>query len=97
MDFSEHLKKYLSEKEIKALLESLNNNMVQHALVLNLEKISNEQFILEFPNVTKHPIVPNVYLYNSKEYSFGKHIYHEMGYYYIFEPCSSIVSYLFNP
>ena len=36
MDFSEHLKKYLSEKEIKALLESLNNNMVQHALVLNL-------------------------------------------------------------
>ena len=97
MDFSEHLKKYLSEKEIKALLESLNNNMVQHALVLNLEKISNEQFILEFPNVTKHPIVPNVYLYNSKKYSFGKHIYHEMGFYYIFEPCSSIVSYLLNP
>lgn len=97
MDFREHLKKYMSDLEIDALLDSLSSNEVKHALVLNLDKISQNQFVLEFPNVTPHPIVPNVYLYDSNEYSFGKHIYHEMGYYYIFEPCSSIVSFLLNP
>ena len=97
MNFETHLEKYLSKEEIKALINSLDNNDVKHALVLNEEKISIEQFKNEFPNIIEHPIVPNVFLYNSNEYSFGKHIYHELGYYYIFEPCSSIVSYLLNP
>lgn len=97
MDFRQHLKKYLSENEIISLLESLESNNVNHALVINEEKITKEQFLLEFPHVSLHPIVPNVFLYDSNEYSFGKHIYHEMGYYYIFEPCSSIVSYLLSP
>ena len=97
MDFRTHLKKYLNNEEIEDLLKALEEKETKHALVLNTEKISNEEFVLEFPNVTPHPIVPNVYLYDSSIYSFGKHIYHEMGYYYIFEPCSSIVSYLLNP
>lgn len=97
MDFPSHLEKYLTKEEIKALLQSLESNDVKHALVLNTEKISPSNFISEFPNIKPHPIVPNVFLYDSKEYSFGKHIYHELGYYYIFEPCSSIVSHLLNP
>ena len=97
MDFETHLEKYLTKEEIQALINSLNDNEVKHALVLNIEKISIEQFKNEFPNIKEHPIVPNVFLYDSKEYSFGKHIYHELGYYYIFEPCSSIVSYLLDP
>lgn len=97
MDFETHLEKYLTKEEIQALINSLNDNEVKHALILNIEKISIEQFKNEFPNIKEHPIVPNVFLYDSKEYSFGKHIYHELGYYYIFEPCSSIVSYLLDP
>ena len=97
MDFKTHLTKYLKIEEIDRLISALEENESKHALVLNLEKINVDQFLLEFPHVVPHPIVPNVYLYDSKEYSFGKHIYHEMGYYYIFEPCSSIVSYLLNP
>lgn len=97
MDFRTHLKKYLLDDQIEALIKSLENKEVKHALVLNDEKISVDSFKKEFPNIIPHPIVPNVFIYDSNEYSFGKHIYHEMGYYYIFEPCSSIVSHLLNP
>ncbi len=97
MDFQTHLEKYLSKKEIEDLINSLKVDNVNHALVLNVEKITINQFKKEFPNIEEHPLVPNVFLYDSKEYPFGKHIYHELGYYYIFEPCSSIVSFLLNP
>ena len=64
MDFKTHLRKYLSNEEIETLISSLENNEVKHALVLNLEKISIEQFKNEFPNIKEHPIDPNVFLYD---------------------------------
>lgn len=97
MDFVEHLKKYLSDNEINELLKSLLEKEDKHALVLNQEKMKTEDFLREFPNVTPHPIVPNCFIYDKNNYPFGKMIYHEMGIYYILEPCSALVSYLLNP
>ena len=39
MDFRTHLKKYLLDDQIEALIKSLENKEVKHALVLNDEKI----------------------------------------------------------
>lgn len=97
MDFVTHLKKYLNDNEITKLINALENENSKHALILNLDKISDEEFVNKFPNVKNHPIVPHCYLYNKDEYEFGKSIYYEMGYYYIFEPCSSLVSHFLNP
>lgn len=97
MEFKEHLKKYLSDLEIEKLIASLNENEVKHALLLNEEKMKKEDFITLFPNIKPHPIVPNVYLYNNEEYPFGKMYYHDLGVYYLFEPCSSLVAYFLSP
>ena len=97
MEFIEHLKKYLKEDEINNLISSLNETTSKHALLLNEEKMSKEDFLVLFPNVQNHPIVPNVFIYDESEYQFGKYVYHDLGLYYLFEPCSSIVSYLLNP
>ena len=97
MEFKEHLKKYLSEEEIDKLIDALDEKESKHALILNEEKISDEEFKIKFPHITPHPLVPHCYLYNKDEYEFGKSIYYEMGYYYIFEPCSSLVSHFLNP
>lgn len=97
MEFKEHLKKYLSDFEIEKLIASLNENEVKHALLLNEEKMTKEEFINLFPNVKPHPIVPNVFLYNIEEYPFGKMYYHDLGVYYLFEPCSSLVSHYLSP
>lgn len=96
MNFEEHLKKYLTDQEINQLLNSQDDE-VKHALLLNTEKMSKDDFILLFPNIKAHPLVPNVFLYDENEYPFGKMVYHDLGLYYLFEPCSSIVSYLLHP
>lgn len=97
MEFLEHLKKYLTDDDISSLMKELNNEKSKHAIILNLDKICDEDFIYKFPHLIKHPLVPHCYLYNKEEYDLGKSIYHEMGYYYIFEPCSSLVNYFLNP
>jgi len=93
MEFVEHLKKYLKDDEIKALMESFSKSE-QKGLFLNTNKISEETFLNRFPNVIKHPLVKNAYLYDKNEYEFGKKIYHELGQYYIQDPSASIVSYI---
>lgn len=96
MEFLEHLKKYLSDQEITSLSNALDGK-ARKALLVNTNKI-NDSFILSFfPNLTKHPIVPHCYLYDEDEYQLGKHIFFEQGLYYLFEPCSSLVSYFLEP
>lgn len=97
MEFVEHLKKYLKEDEISDLLISLQNEKSKHALILNTEKMKEEDFEKEFPLIQKHPFIPKCYIYEEDIYFFGKNIYFDMGVYYLFEPCSPLVSYLLNP
>ena len=96
MNFETHLKRYLDDKEITLLLNSLLEES-KKAIVINTNKISDNFILSKFPNITPHPLVEHCYLYNEEEYQLGKHIYFEQGLYYIFEPCSSLVNYFLKP
>ncbi len=95
VDFKEHLKDYLNEDEIEQLCASFGQK--EHkGLVLNVDKLSPEMFEKMFPNVKRHPVVENAYLFDPDEYSFGKMIYHELGCYYIQDPSATLVSYFLD-
>ena len=91
MDFKEHLYQSLPKEEVDLLINSFDSED-KHAVLLNLEKICDEEFLKEFPNVIPHPVVKHAYLYNKDEHPLGKHIYHELGYYYLQEPSAMVVS-----
>lgn len=95
MDFKEHLYQSLPKEEVDLLINSFDSED-KHAVLLNLEKICDEEFLKEFPNVTPHPVVKHAYLYNKDEHPLGKHIYHELGYYYLQEPSAMVVSSLID-
>ena len=96
MDFLSHLKTYLSDQEIKALEDSLSESS-KHALLLNTNKMNEEQLLCLFPNLIRHPIVKNAYLYNKDEYDLGKSVFHALGCFYLQEPSAMIPAYLLNP
>lgn len=95
MDFKEHLYRSLPKEEADLLIKSFEDED-KHAVLLNTEKISDDEFLREFPNVIPHPVVEHAYLYNKDEYPLGKHIYHELGYYYLQEPSAMVVSSLID-
>ena len=95
MDFKEHLYQSLPKDEVDQLIDSFSNEDY-HAVLLNLNKISDEEFLEEFPLVKSHPIVKHAYLYDKNVYPLGKHIYHELGYYYLQEPSAMVVSSLID-
>ena len=96
MDFIEHLKSYLSDKEIVLLIDSLKQED-KHAVLLNLRKMDDEKFLSLFPHVIPHPIVPHAYLYDKKEYELGKSIYYTLGCYYLQEPSAMLPSHFLSP
>ena len=91
MTFKEHLISSIGEKEAELLLTSLDKKS-EHAVLLNINKISEEDFLKEFPLVKPHPIVKHAFIYDKDVYELGKHIYHELGYYYLQEPSAMVVS-----
>lgn len=95
MEFKEHLEKYLSKNDINQLIDSFSLSS-KHALLLNLNKMSDEQLKSLFPRVIPHPIVPHAYIYDKNEYDLGKSIYHELGCFYLQEPSAMVVSYLLD-
>jgi NOL1/NOP2/sun family putative RNA methylase len=94
--FKKHLSSYLNEKEIDELISSFSKPRY-YGLLLNEEKMSKEKFLSLFPKCEPHPIVSNGFLYKKEDYEFGKHIFHELGVYYLQEPSAMVVSYLLNP
>ena len=96
MEFSNHLKTYLNAEEISSLLDSLNKNS-QHALLLNTEKLSEDKLLSLFPNLKRHPIVKNAFIYDKDEYDLGKSVYHELGCFYLQEPSAMLPAYLLSP
>ena len=96
MDFKEHLKKYLSEKEIDQLINSLTLERT-HSLIINPNKINEETFQKKFPKVIKHPFLKNVFYYEQKDYDFGKSYLFDNGLFYIVDASSLLVSYFLEP
>ena len=96
MDFLSHLRTYLNQEEIDKLDASLQEKS-QHALLLNTDKMSEETLFSLFPNITKHPIVKNAFLYNKDEYDLGKSVYHALGCFYLQEPSAMLPAYLLDP
>lgn len=91
MTFKEHLINSVGDSEAELLLNSLSKKS-EHAVLLNTNKISDEEFLKEFPLVKPHPIVKHAFIYDKETYELGKHIYHELGYYYLQEPSAMVVS-----
>jgi len=96
MDFEKHLEKYLNKHEISELITSLEKPSL-HGALLNTNKISDDAFILLYPNVKKHPFVPHAFIYDKSEYNLGKSIYYELGCFYLQEPSAMMPSFLLNP
>lgn len=94
--FEEHLKKYLSDKEINDLIKSFSSSE-QKGLLLNEKKMSKNQLLSLFPNLKTHPVIPNAFLYDENEYKMGKKVYHELGAYYIQDSSAMLVSYFLGP
>lgn len=95
MNFKEHLIDSIGEVEANKLLDSLLLEET-HAVLLNTNKITNKEFLKEFPLVKSHPYVKDAYLYDKNVYPLGKHLYHELGYYYLQEPSAMMVSSLID-
>ena len=96
MEFLNHLKTYLTDKQIEALNRSLEGES-QHALLLNEEKMSQETLLKIYPSLKRHPIIPNAFLYNKNELELGKSVYHELGCFYLQEPSAMLPAFLLNP
>ena len=96
MEFLEHLKTYLNDEEIAKLETSLSKRS-EHALLLNTEKMSQEQLLSIYPSLKKHPIVKNAFIYDKDELDLGKGVYHELGSFYLQEPSAMLPAYLLNP
>ena len=95
MDFLSHLSKYLNQEEIDKLDASLKGKS-EHALLLNTKKMNEEMLLALFPNVKRHPIVKNAYLYDKDEYDLGKSVFHALGCFYLQEPSAMVPAFLLN-
>lgn len=95
MDFKEHIEEEYGLKVANDLLNALNRTS-SHALLLNTEKISIEDFQKQFPNIKNHPYIPNAFLYDKNEYDLGKSIYHDAGAIYISDASALMVAYVLN-
>lgn len=91
MDFKEHLKRYLNNEFIDELISSLGKERT-NCLLLNNNKITNEQFENEFPLIEPNKYIDNSYYYNKNIYEFGKSFLFDNGAYYIQDSASMMVA-----
>ena len=96
MEFLNHLKTYLTDEEIDKLAKSLEEES-KHALLLNEEKMSIKTLLSIYPNLVRHPIIPNAFMYDKGTLELGKSIYHELGCFYLQEPSAMLPAYLLSP
>ena len=68
-------------------MESLKGKST-HCLYLNLDKISDEEFLSLYPNVQPHPFIPHAYYFDEEEYPLGKSLLFDIGAFYILDASS---------
>ena len=91
MDFKEHLLKYLPSDFVDELLISLEKPRT-NSLILNTNKIKEEEFINMFPNIQKNENLYNSYSYDKNIYPFGKSYLFDNGAYYIIDKSSQLTT-----
>lgn len=79
--FQSHLKTYLTDEEINALIAGIFSPRFQ-GLLLNTHKISEDKLLKYFPQLNKHPLIPNAFIYQPTLISPGKHFLFDAGAYY---------------
>ena len=84
MDFFTSLKNYLSEDLIEKLKNCLESKNIR-GLFLNHLKMPKNTFLNKFPLIKQHSYVENGFIFDDNIYDFNKHIYHELGVYYLQE------------
>lgn len=96
-EFKHHLLKYLNNAQIESLIDSINNGEQLDSILIDEEKITPQKLLELYPFLKPHPVVKNVFLFDKNKYPLGKSLLFEIGAFYIFEPCSSLVNYFLNP
>ncbi len=91
MDFIEHLLKYYPPEIVDSLLESLNKPDT-HAVLLNPQKMTDDDFISLFPHVEKHPLIAHAFYYQKEEYPLGKSLFHAAGAFYLQDPSAMLAA-----
>lgn len=86
---------HLPQERIQGLKRALEGNTT-HALLLNKNKISSEEFVSLFPGLTPHPFIDNAFLYDKETYDFGKSILYDLGAYSIQDASSMVSPYALN-
>jgi 16S rRNA C967 or C1407 C5-methylase (RsmB/RsmF family) len=97
MDFRTSLLSHLPEKDVDSLIEAIERGKPTHALLLNVKKMADEEFVKRYPHVRKHPFVPHAYLYDKEEYEFGKYILYDNGVYSIEDAAGMMANYFLAP
>lgn len=97
MDFRTSLVTYLPEEEVDSLINSIQNGEVTHCLLINPDKLTDEEFVARFPNVRKHPFVEHAYYYNKEEYDFGMSLFYLDGVYSIEDGSAMMVNAFLKP
>jgi len=91
LTFAQHLQNYLSEEEISLLLTSLEAKRYQ-GLLLNPIKLSEEDLLLVFPSLVKHPLIANAFIYDPDLISPGKNYLFNAGAYYLQDLSAMLVA-----
>lgn len=97
MDFRTSLINHLPQSEVDSLLESIETGKVTHCLLLNVKKMSDEEFVRRYPNVVKHPFVEHAYYYDKDEYEFGKSLLYDDGVFSIEDASAMMVVHFLKP
>ncbi len=95
------MKFYESLTHLPALLlselEEAQNKEPIHALLLDVSKISDEDFKSQYPLLKEHPFLPHVYYYDKDTYDFGKSWLYDAGVISIQDPAAMLVPFYLAP
>ncbi len=96
MDYIEHLKTFLDEKEAEKLYNSMESKEF-HAFRMNtLKSFDIQEMFKEGRGLLKHPHVKDAYIYDKESHDLGKSISFYAGAFYIQEPAAMIAESLLN-
>ncbi|MCI5745241.1 MAG: RsmB/NOP family class I SAM-dependent RNA methyltransferase, partial [Erysipelotrichaceae bacterium] len=97
MNFKEHIRTFLSEKEANDLEKALFSDNESHCLRFNTLKVNNiDEYIKQSSGVIKHPHVLNAFIYDKEIYEFGKSILFDAGAYYIQDGAAMMATHILN-